>query len=137
METLNCVLKPIGIVKSSIKIREKAPSQGNEGAPEAWIILKQEFAEGLDGINKGDKIIILTWFHKSSRDVLKLHPRWDKNNPLTGVFATRSPDRPNPIGIHPVTVIEKKENKLRVYPLEAIDETPIMDIKPIISADIL
>lgn len=88
--------------------------------------------EGLDGIVEGQQVILLTWFHKSSRDVLKLHPRWDKNNPLTGVFATRSPDRPNPIGLHTVTVRKIEENAILVFPLEAIDGTPVIDIKPVL-----
>jgi len=122
----------IGFVQSSIINREDAPSQGNEGAPDAWIIINKDVAEGLDGIKVGQRVIILTWFHQSKRDVLKLHPRWDKNNPLTGVFATRSPDRPNPIGLHEVTVLEIAGNKIKVDSLEAIDGTPVIDIKPVI-----
>ncbi len=129
---IDYVLHPIGFIKSPIKLREDAPSQGDEGAPDAWIIVNKDVASGLDGIHIGDEIIILTWFHLSSRDVLKLHPRWDENNPLTGVFATRSPDRPNPIGLHQAKVIERNENRLKVTALEAIDGTPVIDIKPVI-----
>jgi len=123
-------LMPIGFVESSIILREDAPSQGDEGAPDAWIILNEHVTEGLEGIYVGQRLIILTWFHQSKRNVLKLHPRWDKNNPLTGVFATRSPDRPNPIGLHPATVLEIQENKIKVSSLEAINGTPVIDIKP-------
>jgi tRNA-Thr(GGU) m(6)t(6)A37 methyltransferase TsaA len=131
MNEIDFLLRPIGVVQSSILTREDAPSQGNEGAPNAWISFNKNIAEGLDGIRVGDQVIIITWFHQSSRDVLKLHPRWDKNNPLTGVFATRSPDRPNPIGIHPVTVLQIGNSKIKVSNLEAIDGTPVIDIKPV------
>lgn len=126
------ILLPIGFVESSITNREDAPSQGTEGAPNAWIVVNKNVADGLDGVKVGQKIIILTWFHQSKRDVLKLHPRWDKNNPLTGVFATRSPDRPNPIGLHEVTVLGIEGNKIKVNSMEAIDGTPVIDIKPVI-----
>jgi len=129
---IDYILYPIGFVESPIINREDAPSQGNEGSPDTWVIINKDVAEGLDGINVGKEIIILTWFHQSKRDVLKLHPRWDKNNPLTGVFATRSPDRPNPIGIHPVTILEIVDNKIKVSGLETIDGTPVIDIKPVI-----
>ncbi len=128
----NFTLLPIGMIESSIINRDDAPSQGNEGAPDAWIVVNKDVAEGLDGIKIGHQIIILTWFHQSKRDVLKLHPRWDKNNPLTGVFATRSPDRPNPIGLHEVTVLEIAGNKIKVASMEAINGTPVIDIKPVI-----
>jgi len=126
------LLKPIGFVESSITEREKAPSQGDEGAPDAWISFEKNIVEGLDGIQVGDEVVLLTWFHQSKRDVLKLHPRWDKNNPVTGVFATRSPDRPNPIGIHPVTILQIEGAKIKVSNLEAIHGTPVIDLKPVI-----
>lgn len=129
---IDYLLRPIGFIESSLQTREEAPSQGEEGAPEAWVRIDKRVAEGLDGIVEGQQVILLTWFHKSSRDVLKLHPRWDKNNPLTGVFATRSPDRPNPIGLHTVTVRKIEENAILVFPLEAIDGTPVIDIKPVL-----
>jgi tRNA-Thr(GGU) m(6)t(6)A37 methyltransferase TsaA len=125
-------LQPIGFIESSLTDRETAPSQGTEGAPDAWIVLDKRFAEGLDGIRAGDEVLVFTWFHQSSRDVLKLHPRWDKSNPLTGVFATRSPDRPNPIGLHPVTVKEIVGNSMKVSNMEALDGTPVIDLKPVI-----
>jgi tRNA-Thr(GGU) m(6)t(6)A37 methyltransferase TsaA len=129
---IDYTLHPIGFIKSPITIREEAPSQGDESAPDAWIIINRNVMEGLEGIHIGDEIIILTWLHQSSRDALKLHPRWDKNNPLTGVFATRSPDRPNPIGLHQATVLERNDNRIKVTSLEAIDGTPVIDIKPVI-----
>ena len=108
--------------------------QGDEGAPEAWLELTTLAAPGLMGIKPGDELILLTWLHVAQRDVLQVHPRGDINRPLTGVFATRSPDRPNPIGLHRVSVFEVGEQKLRVAPLEAIDGTPIIDIKPVLAA---
>jgi tRNA-Thr(GGU) m(6)t(6)A37 methyltransferase TsaA len=126
------LLRPIGVIQSSLKSRDEAPSQGNEGGPEAWIEVDAAVAEGLEGIWVGDEVIVITWFHQSRRDVLKLHPRWDPNNPLTGVFATRSPDRPNPLGLHRVMVLEVVGNRLRVGPIEAIDGTPVVDIKPVL-----
>jgi tRNA-Thr(GGU) m(6)t(6)A37 methyltransferase TsaA len=107
--------------------------QGHEGAPDAWLEVMPAVAEGLDGMAVGDKIIVITWFHQAQRDILKVHPRDDKTIPLTGVFATRSPDRPNPLGLHVVTVLEIDGNSLKVGPLEAIDGTPVVDIKPVIS----
>ena len=106
--------------------------QGDEGAPAAWLELTPSAAPGLAGIAVGDKLILLTWLHLAQRDVLQVHPRGDLNRPLTGVFATRSPDRPNPVGLHHVSVLEVGEEKLRVTPLEAIDGTPIVDIKSVL-----
>jgi tRNA-Thr(GGU) m(6)t(6)A37 methyltransferase TsaA len=103
--------------------------QGDEGAPEAWLELTATAAPGLMGIMAGDELLVLTWLHLAQRDVLQVHPRGDINRPLTGVFATRSPDRPNPVGLHRVSVLEVTGRKLRVEPLEAIDGTPIVDIK--------
>ena len=103
--------------------------QGDEGAPDAWLELTPMAAPGLMGIKAGDELLLLTWLHLAQRDVLQVHPRGDINRPLTGVFATRSPDRPNPVGLHRVSVLEVTGRKLRVAPLEAIDGTPILDIK--------
>jgi tRNA-Thr(GGU) m(6)t(6)A37 methyltransferase TsaA len=125
-------LHPIGIIHSPLKHREEAPKQGSEGAPDAWLEVNPTVAEGLDGIAVGDKIIVITWFHQAQRDILKLHPRDDKMIPLTGVFATRSPDRPNPLGLHQVTVLEIDGHSLKVGPLEAIEGTPVVDIKPVL-----
>lgn len=107
--------------------------QGDEGAPAAWLEIHQPVAPGVAGIKAGDELIVLTWLHLAQRDVLQVHPRGDLNRPLTGVFATRSPDRPNPIGLHRVTVLEAAEGRLYVSPLEAIDGTPIIDIKPVLA----
>lgn len=125
-------LDPIGFIHSPLKQRDEAPRQGSEGAPDAWLEVSPVVAEGLDGIAVGDKIIVITWFHQAQRDILKLHPRGDETIPLTGVFATRSPDRPNPLGLHPVTVLEIGGNSLKVGPIEAIDGTPVVDIKPVL-----
>jgi tRNA-Thr(GGU) m(6)t(6)A37 methyltransferase TsaA len=126
-------LTPIGVVRSTLIRRDQAPKQGSEGAPDAWIDVAPSMEEGLDGLVVGQAIIVVTWFHQSHRDVLKLHPRGDPNLPLTGVFATRSPDRPNPLGLHRVTILELTGNSLKVGPLEAIDGTPIVDIKPVLA----
>jgi len=126
-------IKPIGIIRSELINRDAAPRQGYEGAPEAWIEVNKKVTKGLEGIAAGNEIIVVTWFHQAHRDVLKLHPRGDRNMPLTGVFATRSPDRPNPLGLHRVTVLEIAGNRLRVGPIEAIDGTPVVDIKPVLA----
>ncbi|HLO31032.1 MAG TPA: tRNA (N6-threonylcarbamoyladenosine(37)-N6)-methyltransferase TrmO [Anaerolineales bacterium] len=126
-------IEPIGFIRSELKQLENAPMQGDEGAPEAWLELMPQAAPGMMGIQAGDELIVLTWLHLAQRDVLQVHPRGDLNRPLTGVFATRSPDRPNPIGLHRVSVLEVIDQKLRVAPLEAIDGTPVVDIKPVLS----
>ena len=130
-------LHPVGYIRSALKDREQAPRQGSEGAPDAWLDIDVTVAEALDGLAVGDAIIVITWFHQSQRDVLKVYPRHDTSNPLTGVFATRSPDRPNPLGLHRVTVLEIAGNTIKVGPIEAIDGTPVVDIKPVLqqSAD--
>ena len=124
-------LWPIGLIRSSIRQRSEAPKQGSEGAPDAWLEVNPAVAEGLDGLAAGDNIIVVTWLHQAHRDVLKVHPRSDRSMPLTGVFATRSPDRPNPLGLHPVTR-EVSQSRLRIGPIEAIDGTPVVDIKPVL-----
>jgi tRNA-Thr(GGU) m(6)t(6)A37 methyltransferase TsaA len=126
-------LRPIGVIRSIIKKRSKAPKQGSEGAPDAWLEVSSFATQGLDGLVIGNDIIVLTWFHRSRRDVLKVHPRSDQRRPLTGVFLTRSPDRPNPLGLHRVTVKRIAKNRLRIGPIEAIDGTPVIDIKPVLS----
>jgi tRNA-Thr(GGU) m(6)t(6)A37 methyltransferase TsaA len=123
-------IEPIGVVQSTLSRLEDAPMQGDEGAPEAWLIFNPQVTAGLMGIGIGDELIVVTWLHLAERDTLQVHPRGDPNRPITGVFATRSPDRPNPIGLHRVSVLEVAEQKLRVAPLEAIDGTPIVDLKP-------
>lgn len=130
---LRAPLRPIGVIRSPLKARSKTPRQGHEGAPDAWLEVREELADALDGLAAGDEIILITWLHRARRDVLKVHPRSDPRNRLTGVFATRSPDRPNPLGLHPVTVRAIDGRRLRVGPLEAIDGTPVVDIKPVLS----
>ena len=125
-------LRPVGIIRSALKSRSNAPKQGSEGAPDAWLDVRTFAAQALDGLRVGDHIIVLTWFHRARRDVLKVHPRSDPSRSLTGVFATRSPDRPNPVGLHRVTVRKITKNRLRIGPIEAIDGTPVIDIKPVL-----
>jgi tRNA-Thr(GGU) m(6)t(6)A37 methyltransferase TsaA len=129
-------LAPIGRVESPLTDPAAAPKQGDEGAPEAWLILNAGVIDGLDGIEAGDEIIVLTWLDRARRDVLSVHPRGDLSRPSQGVFATRSPDRPNPIGLHRVQVAEIDGNRIRVHQLEALDGTPILDLKPVLSADV-
>ena len=125
------VLKPIGYVRSVLKDRQEAPRQGNEGAPDAWIDIDPAFTDAAADLRHGDTLILLTWFHEARREVQKVHPRNILGRPLTGVFSTRSPDRPNPIGLHRVTLLEVEGLRLHVEPLEAIDGTPVVDIKPV------
>jgi tRNA-Thr(GGU) m(6)t(6)A37 methyltransferase TsaA len=125
-------LRPIGVIRSILKTRGEAPKQGSEGAPDAWLEVSSFAAQGLDGLLVGSDIIVVTWLHRARRDVLKVHPRSDRRRPLTGVFATRSPDRPNPLGLHRVTVRRVAKNRLRIGPIEAIDGTPVIDIKPVL-----
>jgi tRNA-Thr(GGU) m(6)t(6)A37 methyltransferase TsaA len=123
---------PIGVIRSDLTDLDQAPMQGSEGAPDAWLEVNAAVAPALAGTAPGDEILVITWFHRSRRDVLQTHPRSDPRNPLTGVFATRSPERPNPLGLHPVTVRAVDGNRLRVGPMEAIDGTPVVDIKPVL-----
>jgi len=125
-------LEPIGVVRSELVSLETAPRQGDEGAPEAWLELTAPVAPGLVGITVGDELIVLTWLHRARRDVLQVHPRGKLEAPLTGVFATRSPQRPNPVGLHRVSVLEVAGARLRIAPLEAIDGAPVIDIKPVL-----
>jgi tRNA-Thr(GGU) m(6)t(6)A37 methyltransferase TsaA len=124
-------IEPVGIIHSELKSREEAPMQGDEGAPKARLEIFSAYAPGLDGIQRGDEVMIITWLHLANRDVLQVHPRGDLNAPLRGVFSTRSPDRPNPVGLHRVRILEVLKQDLWVEPLEAIDGTPVVDIKPI------
>jgi len=125
-------LRLIGSVSSPLADREAAPKQGDEGAPEAFLEISSRFAPGLQGIAVGDEVLVLTWLDRADRDVLSVHPRDDPSNPETGVFATRSADRPNPIGLHCVRVLAIDGATLRVAGLEAIDGTPILDLKPVL-----
>lgn len=127
-------LRPIGFIHSDLKERSKAPKQGPEGAPDAWLEMAPEFMDGLLGVSVNQELVLVTWLHQARREVLQVHPR-SKTNPLTGVFATRSPDRPNPLGLHRVRVLEIVDRKIKLGPLEAIDGTPVVDIKLALAQD--
>ncbi|MFI5077415.1 MAG: tRNA (N6-threonylcarbamoyladenosine(37)-N6)-methyltransferase TrmO [Vicinamibacteria bacterium] len=122
-------LTPIAIVRSTLRSLEDAPRQGDEGAPDAWLDVDPAFARGLNGLRAGDAILLITWLDRADRAVLETHPRNDPSLPPMGVFATRSPDRPNPLGLHRVTIRSVEGTRLRVGPLEAIDGTPVVDMK--------
>lgn len=128
-------VRPIGHVESILTDVDAAPNQGYAGAPDAWLILNPNVREGARGIKADDEVLVLTWLHKSRRDELVTHPQGDMSKPTTGVFRTRSPARPNPLGLHRVTVLEVHGERLRVQPLEAVNGTPIVDIKPVIAPD--
>jgi tRNA-Thr(GGU) m(6)t(6)A37 methyltransferase TsaA len=123
---------PIGVVESPLTDPASAPKQGDEGAPDAWLVFEPAVLQGLEGIRPGDRVIVLTWLHRARRDVLRVHPRDDVANPMQGVFNTRSSDRPNPIGLHEVEVVSIEGRRARVRPLEAVDGTPIVDVKPVL-----
>ena len=125
-------VEPIGHVESSLEDLAAAPCQGDEGAPDAWIVVRPEVQRGIRDLAAGDRIVVLTWLDRADRTVLELHPRGDPARPLRGVFGTRSPDRPNPIGLHDVEIIAVDGARLEVRGLEAIDGTPVVDIKPIL-----
>jgi tRNA-Thr(GGU) m(6)t(6)A37 methyltransferase TsaA len=125
-------LQAIGHIRSTLRALDEAPRQGSEGAPDAWLEVSPAFERGLSGIAAGDDVIVVTWLDRADRDVLEVHPRSDPANPLTGVFATRSPDRPNPLGLHRVTVREISGTRLLIGPIEAIDGTPVVDVKPVL-----
>lgn len=146
-------IRPIGVVASPLTDPADAPKQGDEGAPEAWLVFESAMAPALEGIASGDRMVVLTWLHRADRSVLRVHPRDDASRPLQGVFATRSAERPNPVGLHTVEVLEVTAGesgrgsgaggsgpagpRLRVRQLEAVDGTPIVDVKPVLepSAD--
>src|SRR4051794_21787699 len=125
-------LERIGTVESPLASREAAPKQGDEGAPDAWLVFEPGVAAGLDGIAVGDRLIVLTWLDQGDRCVLRVHPRDDPSMPERGVFGTRSPDRPNPIGLHEVQVVAIEGARVLVSDLEAIDGTPVVDVKPVL-----
>jgi tRNA-Thr(GGU) m(6)t(6)A37 methyltransferase TsaA len=125
-------LRRIGTVQSTLTDPAAAPKQGHEGAPEATLVFVPDVVQALEGIAPGDRIIVLTWLDRANREVLRVHPRGDVANPMQGVFATRSPDRPNPIGLHEVEVLAIDGATMRVAPLEAVHGTPILDLKPVI-----
>jgi tRNA-Thr(GGU) m(6)t(6)A37 methyltransferase TsaA len=128
-------IAPVGTVQSSLTDPAAAPNQGDEGAPDAWLVFEPAVREALDGIGVGDDILVLTWLHRARRDVLRVHPRSDLSRPQQGVFSTRSPDRPNPIGLHRVRVLAVDGLRVHVNDLEALDGTPIVDVKPVLSRD--
>jgi tRNA-Thr(GGU) m(6)t(6)A37 methyltransferase TsaA len=128
-------LLEIGLLRSSLTELADAPRQGAEGAPDAWLEVQPRYAAALDGVEVGNELVVITWLHKADRGTLQTHPRNDPSKALTGVFATRSPDRPNPLGLHRVRVRERSGLHLRVGPIEAIDGTPVVDIKAVIETD--
>ena len=132
MNRISFELTPVGWVESPLTDRESAPKQGPEGSPEAWLVFEPWVLQGIEGIRAGDEVIVLTWLDRASRDVLRVHPRGDVANPKQGVFNTRSPDRPNPIGLHRVEVAAIEGNRFRVRNLEALNGTPIVDVKPVL-----
>jgi tRNA-Thr(GGU) m(6)t(6)A37 methyltransferase TsaA len=123
---------PIGKVQSPLTDKKTAPKQGHEGSPEATLVFEERVLDALHGLAVGDEVILLTWLDRADREVLKTRPRDDPANPIQGVFNTRSPDRPNPIGLHPVTILAIDGNTMRVRDLEALDGTPIVDVKPVL-----
>jgi tRNA-Thr(GGU) m(6)t(6)A37 methyltransferase TsaA len=126
----------VGVIESPILTLERAPTQGSDGAPDAWLAVDAAFARGLRGISVGDEIIVVTWLHRACRDVLEVHPRGKSASAVAGVFATRSPHRPNPLGLHRVTVREISGSRLRIGPIEAIDGTPVIDVKAVLGAEV-
>jgi tRNA-Thr(GGU) m(6)t(6)A37 methyltransferase TsaA len=123
---------PVGRVQSPLTDPATAPKQGHEGSPDAWLVFEPAVMEAAEDISPGDELIVLTWLDRARRDVLRVHPRDDVSNPRQGVFKTRSADRPNPIGLHPVEVVEVEGDRIRVRNLEAVDGTPIIDVKPVL-----
>jgi tRNA-Thr(GGU) m(6)t(6)A37 methyltransferase TsaA len=125
-------LRPIGWVQSTLTDLASAPKQAHEGAPQAWLTFAPAVLDGLDGLRVGDHVVVLTWLHRADRAVLAVHPRGNVANPLQGVFGTRSPARPNPIGLHEVKILEIDGARVRVDALEALDGTPVVDVKPVL-----
>lgn len=125
-------LQPIGWVESSLTDPASAPKQGEEGSPEAWLVFDRSVSVGLADLQAGAEVIVLTWLHRADRDVLRVHPRDDPANPEQGVFSTRSPHRPNPIGLHRVTIVSIEGSRMLVRNLEALNTTPIVDVKPVL-----
>jgi tRNA-Thr(GGU) m(6)t(6)A37 methyltransferase TsaA len=129
------VVHPIGWVESTLVDPGDAPNQGDQGAPDAWLVINPEVLDGIRDLRVGSEILVLTWLHRSRRDELATQPGDDPTGPERGVFSTRSPARPNPIGLHRTTIVAVEDGRLRVHPLEAVDQTPLVDIKPVIRAD--
>jgi tRNA-Thr(GGU) m(6)t(6)A37 methyltransferase TsaA len=129
---MSLVLTPIGEVESELTDPAVAPKQGREGAPDAWLVFVPGVLEGLGDLRPGQRVVLLTWLDRARRDVLRVHPRDDAAAPLTGVFSTRSADRPNPIGLHEVEILAVEGNRVRVSDLEAVNGTPVVDLKPVL-----
>jgi tRNA-Thr(GGU) m(6)t(6)A37 methyltransferase TsaA len=127
---------PIGRVESPLTDPASAPKQGDEGAPDAWLVFEPSVVEALDGLRPGDEVMVLTWLDRASRDVLRVHPRGDVSRAPQGVFSTRSPHRPNPVGLHRVEIVSVDGGRVLVRNLEALDGTPIVDLKPVLSSDV-
>ncbi|WP_328323545.1 tRNA (N6-threonylcarbamoyladenosine(37)-N6)-methyltransferase TrmO [Kribbella sp. NBC_00382] len=130
---MNFILQPLGLVESSLTTKADAPRQGDEGAPDAWLVFDPEYAAALRDLAAGDEVLLITWFDRADRSTQVVHPRGDTQRPPTGVFSTRSPDRPNPLGLHRVTVLETDGLRIKVNHLEALDGTPVLDIKPVLT----
>ena len=125
-------LRPIGVIRSELISRHDAPKQGDEGAPDVWLDVEPWAAAGLMGLAPEQEVIVITWLHEGRRDVFRVRPRRDPRNPMTGVFNTRSPDRPNPLGLHVVVIRKIEGTRLRIGPIEVVDGTPVVDIKPVL-----
>jgi tRNA-Thr(GGU) m(6)t(6)A37 methyltransferase TsaA len=125
-------LRPVATVRSPLTDLAAAPKQAHEGAPEAWLVFDPAMRDALDGLRVGDDVVVLTWLHRADRDVLRVHPRADVANPVRGVFSTRSPARPNPIGLHELRILAIDGTRVRVSALEAVDGTPVLDVKPVL-----
>ncbi|MDT5283595.1 MAG: hypothetical protein QOJ20_4790 [Mycobacterium sp.] len=126
------VLRSIGWVDSPVSDPSVASRQGDEGAPDCWLVFDPDVREALDGLRPGDDIVVITWLHLADRTVRQVHPRGETNRPIRGVFATRSQHRPNPLGLHDVTILAVDDLRINVRGMEAIDKTPIVDIKPVL-----
>jgi tRNA-Thr(GGU) m(6)t(6)A37 methyltransferase TsaA len=129
------VVRPVGRVESPLTDRDQAPKQGDEGAPDSWLVFEPDLADALRDFEVGAEVLVLTWFDRADRDVLAVHPRGDESRPRTGVFSTRSPDRPNPVGLHRVRILAVDGVRVQVGDLEALDGTPIVDVKPVLDRD--
>ncbi|MEV0235264.1 tRNA (N6-threonylcarbamoyladenosine(37)-N6)-methyltransferase TrmO [Nonomuraea sp. NPDC050786] len=125
-------LEPVGRVESPLTNAGTAPLQGDEGSPEAWLVFEERVRDGIRDLRPGTEVLVLTWLDRARRDVLTVHPRGDLDRPEQGVFSTRSPHRPNPIGLHRVEVVSIDGLRLRVRNLEALDGTPVLDVKPVL-----
>lgn len=136
MNDVRFELKPIGRVESPLTDPASAPRQGDEGAPDAWLVLEPAVLAGLEGLRPGDEVLVLTWLHRARRDVLRVHPRGDVTRAQQGVFATRSSHRPNPIGLHRVEIVAIEGGRVHVRRLEAVDGTPVVDVKPVLSGTV-